>query len=75
MANKHGVSANAIKKRVKKMLETGSIEGFSVELSLAMLDAEVVMCLAYTDGTEDENTFIEEIGNNYMVSTIGKHYW
>ena len=71
IAEKNDVSANAIKKRFNKMHSMGVIEDFYVELSLAMVDADISMSLVTTDGTEDEE-FIETIGNNPMVSYIGK---
>ena len=71
MANKNGVSANAIKKRFNKMLSTGVIENFYVELPLAGVDAEMLMALITTDGNEDEN-LIEMMGNHPMISYIGK---
>ncbi|MHA1940420.1 MAG: winged helix-turn-helix transcriptional regulator [Candidatus Hodarchaeales archaeon] len=71
MATKNGVSANAIKKRFNKMLSTGAIENFYVELTLAGVDAEMLMAFVTTDGNEDAN-FIEMMGNNSMISYIGK---
>ncbi len=71
MAQKHNVSANAIKKRVMKLQSLSVIEGFFVELSYAMIDAEPCMAIVTTDGTEDES-FIEMIGNNPLVGPIGK---
>ncbi|MHA2096027.1 MAG: winged helix-turn-helix transcriptional regulator [Candidatus Hodarchaeales archaeon] len=71
MAQKHNVSANAIKKRVTKLLSMGVIQGFHVELSYAMVDGEACMVLVTTDGTEDES-FIEMIGNSPYVGVVGK---
>jgi DNA-binding Lrp family transcriptional regulator len=71
MAQKRNVSANAIKKRVMKLLSLRAIEGFFVELSYAMIDAEPCMAIVTTDGTEDES-FIEMIGNNPLVGPMGK---
>ncbi len=71
IAEKNEVSANAIKKRVIKMRSMGIIESYFVELTLAMVDAEMSMIILTTDGTEDEE-LIETIGNNPMVSYVGK---
>ncbi|MHA2304216.1 MAG: AsnC family transcriptional regulator [Candidatus Hodarchaeales archaeon] len=71
IAEKNEVSANAIKKRVMKLISLGVIEGFFVELSYAMVDGEACMALVTTDGTEDES-FIEMIGNNPQVGLVGK---
>lgn len=71
MAQRNDVSANAIKKHFNKMVSIGVIEGFYVELCLAMVDAEMSMNLVTTDGTEDDE-FVTKIGNNPLVSYIGK---
>ena len=71
MAQKYNVSSNAIKKRVQKLQSLGVIEGYYVELSYAMVDGEACMIVVTTDGTEDEN-FINTIGSNPLVGTIGK---
>ncbi|MFW9992892.1 MAG: winged helix-turn-helix transcriptional regulator [Candidatus Odinarchaeota archaeon] len=72
LALKHGMSANAIKKRVNKMIEIGVIVEFYVELSIAMIDAELTLCLVTTDGTEDDEVFLNEVGNNMYINTVGK---
>lgn len=71
MAEKNNVSANAIKKRFHKLVSNGTIMSFFVELSFAMIDAELSMNLVTTDGTEG-NEFVEKIGNNPLVSYVGK---
>ena len=72
MALKYNLSANAIKKRINNMISKGVIERFTVQLSLAMLDAEILMSIIYTDGTEDEEKFIEEIGTDPRFSAVGQ---
>jgi DNA-binding Lrp family transcriptional regulator len=72
MALKYNLSANAIKKRINNMISKGVIERFTIQLSLAMIDAEILMSLVNTDGTEDEEKFIEEIGNDPRFSAVGQ---
>ncbi|MHA1978034.1 MAG: winged helix-turn-helix transcriptional regulator [Candidatus Hodarchaeales archaeon] len=71
MATKNGLSSNAIKKRFNNMLSTGVIEKFHVELTLAGVDAEMLMALITTDGNENVD-FVETMGNHPMISYIGK---
>ena len=71
IAQKNSISENAIKKRFTRMVNSGVIEDFYVELCLEMVDADMSMSLVTTDGTET-GEFIEEIGKNPMVSYIGK---
>jgi Lrp/AsnC family leucine-responsive transcriptional regulator len=55
------LSANAVKKRVAKLLEKGLIERFFVLLSLAMIDADMVFALVHTDGSEFQEKFINKL--------------
>lgn len=71
LSRKLGISANAVKKRVKKLIDTGIIDSFTTILSPAMIGAEVLFAFVYTDGSEDENAFITTIGNNPLVFNVG----
>ncbi len=71
LAEKHGVSATAIKKRVEKLIESGVIVEFIVEFNLAMIDAEFYLALIHTDASAYEEYFIETLGSNRMVSEVG----
>ncbi len=66
-----GISANAVKKRVAKLIETGVIYKFSVMLSLEYLQSEVLYGLVYTDGYENADEFIQNLGNTPMVHVVG----
>ncbi len=66
-----GISANAVKKRVAKLIESGIIYNFSIMLSLEMLDSEVLYGLIYTDGYENETEFINLVGSNPMIHVVG----
>ena len=72
MALKYNLSANAIKKRINNMISKGVIEQFTISLSLEMIDAEIMMSIVHTDGTEDEEKFIIEIGTDPRFSAVGK---
>ncbi|MHA2066081.1 MAG: Lrp/AsnC family transcriptional regulator [Candidatus Thorarchaeota archaeon] len=45
LAEKNGVSSNAIRKRVEKLLDTGVIQRFLVQLSRAMANSDVLFAL------------------------------
>lgn len=62
LARRLGVSYNAVKKRVNRLLEVGAIMKFAIELSLAMLDADFFNALIKTDGSEDLDLFMEQLG-------------
>ena len=64
LARKHGISANAIRKRVIRLEETEVIAGYSVALSLAMIGSEFVFGLLTTDGSQDEEEFVRKIGSH-----------
>ncbi|MHA3963743.1 MAG: winged helix-turn-helix transcriptional regulator [Candidatus Thorarchaeota archaeon SMTZ1-45] len=64
MARKFGMTANAIKKRVNRLLDEGLIRRFIVGLSLEMIGAELVIALVQTDGTEFPEEFMKQIGES-----------
>ncbi len=66
-----GISANAVKKRVAKLIDSGVIFSFSAMLSLDYLNSEVLYGLVSTDGYEREEDFIQNLGSNPMVHVVG----
>ncbi|MHA1905231.1 MAG: Lrp/AsnC family transcriptional regulator [Candidatus Thorarchaeota archaeon] len=71
ISRKLGVSANAIKKRVAKMIETGVIEQFVVLLMPAMTGANLLLAQICTNGKEDQEDFIEQLGDISNVLQVG----
>jgi Lrp/AsnC family leucine-responsive transcriptional regulator len=67
LSRKHGISANAVKKRVLKLEESGVIDHYSIRLSLAMLDAQYLFGLLRTDGSQDEEVFVNKIGESPSI--------
>jgi len=65
-----GVTANAVKRRDNKLVEVGVIEKFVINLSLEMMNGQYLIGMVTTDGTEaeDENEFIDLVGNYPMVT-------
>jgi DNA-binding Lrp family transcriptional regulator len=71
IAEKQGISATAVKKRVEKLVETGVLSQFTVEYNLAMIDAEFFMALVDTDGSVPERQLIDIFGENRMIAEAG----
>ncbi len=67
MSRKHGISANAVKKRVQKLESSGVIDHYAVRLSLAMIDAQYLFGLLQTDGSQDEESFVNRIGESPSI--------
>ncbi|MFX1368063.1 MAG: winged helix-turn-helix transcriptional regulator [Promethearchaeota archaeon] len=67
LARKYGLSANAVKRRIHKLEECGVITGYIIRFSLAMVDAEFLYGVIYTDGSQDEVQFVDMIGASPSV--------
>lgn len=70
LSRKTGISANAVKNRVVALLDSGAISRFAVSLSAAMINAEFFIALVITDGTEDIDKFVQNLGDSPMVGHI-----
>lgn len=64
---RYGITSSAIKKRVRKLEESGIIHGYTITLSHAMIGANVLFGLLKTDGSQDEEEFVRQIGKNEKV--------
>ena len=71
MAEKHGMSATAVKKRVEKLIDAGVLSQFVVEYNLAMINGEFFLALVQTDSSVDETDFIQRLGQNEMIAEVG----
>ena len=70
LARKTGLSPNAAKNRVGKVVETATISRFLVKLRTGAAGAGCFMGLVVTDGTEDIQEFASRIGENPMVFNV-----
>lgn len=70
MADKLGLTATAIKKRVTKLLERGVIDRFMTTLNFDMIDSDLLLAVIQTDGSEFQEDIIEEIGNDPKVIQV-----
>ena len=67
LSRSYGISANAIRRRILNLEETGEIAGYNVYLSPAMIGAEHLFGLLTSDGSRDEVELVDEIGSNANV--------
>jgi DNA-binding Lrp family transcriptional regulator len=67
LAKKYQQSFNTIKNRVNKLEKAGVIQEYTIELSMAMLDLEELNVVITTDGSENMNTLLEQIGSHRQV--------
>lgn len=79
LSRKFNLSVNAIKKRIDKLIESGVIHQFEVVLSRAMSGgAEWVMADIFTDGSEDIEVFINQLGDypgiDWVAPLVGGGY-
>jgi DNA-binding Lrp family transcriptional regulator len=71
LAKKYGLTANAVRGRINKMMETGIIDSFVVTLSVEMIDSDLMFALVHTDGLENSEEFIKRLGQSPMVVVAG----
>ncbi|MFW9769980.1 MAG: winged helix-turn-helix transcriptional regulator [Candidatus Thorarchaeota archaeon] len=67
LSRKYKISANAIRRRILNLEDSGVIDGYSIIMSPAMTDTEYVFGLLHSDGSRDEAEMVDEIGNNKNV--------
>lgn len=72
LGERTGLTATAIRKRMDRLIETGVIEEFSVILKPAMMDSDYLVALVFTDGSEDEEEFMELVGSNPLIIQVGQ---
>ncbi len=72
IADTVGVTANAIRKRMDRLIEEGVIEEFVVLLRPEMVGSEYLVALVKTDGTEDYVDFIDYLSTNLNIVQVGE---
>ncbi|MFW9849716.1 MAG: Lrp/AsnC family transcriptional regulator, partial [Candidatus Thorarchaeota archaeon] len=72
LAERHGVTGTAIRKRIASLEEKGVIREYVVEISRAMVNSEVAFILIYTDKTIDDDSFAELVFKHPLVYQV--HY-
>lgn len=71
LAQQFNMTANAVKKRVQKLVDTGVIAKFTAELSPAMVDGENCLAIIFTDGEEDADELVQKIGSHLLIREVG----
>ena len=67
LSRKYGISANAIRRRILNLEESGVISGYSIALSPKMTGTNSMFGLLTTDGSRDEVELVDEIGSSKHV--------
>ncbi|MFW9934350.1 MAG: winged helix-turn-helix transcriptional regulator [Candidatus Thorarchaeota archaeon] len=67
LATKYTISSSAIKKRVKKLEETGIITGYRLQVSSGMVGVNLLYGMLTTDGSQDETEFVNTLGGNNKI--------
>jgi len=67
LSRRYGISANAIRRRVLNLEESGEISGYSLLLSPAMIGVNRILGLLTADGSRDEVEVMDEIGSHSGV--------
>jgi len=73
LSRKYGVSANAIRRRILNLEESGVISGYSITLSPAMTNTDSLFALLTTDGSRDEAEMVDEIGSCKYVMAAASY--
>lgn len=72
LADKFGMTRSSIKRRVDRLVDSGVIVQFTVELSREMLNYEWLIASVRTDGTENDKRIIKEMGKEPMVFCVNR---
>jgi Lrp/AsnC family leucine-responsive transcriptional regulator len=72
LAERHSVTATAIRKRIAALESKGVIREYVVELSRAMVNSEIAFILIYTDKSIDDDSFADLVFRHPQVFQV--HY-
>lgn len=67
LSRRYGISANAIRRRILNLEESGEISGYSLLLTAEMLGVHRILGILTSDGSRDEVEVMDEIGNHFGV--------
>ncbi|MFX1367867.1 MAG: winged helix-turn-helix transcriptional regulator [Promethearchaeota archaeon] len=70
LSRKFRLSPNAVKHRIKKMIDQGVILKFQISLTHEMTGIEGIFGLIFTDGTENSKEFVSHIGSSPLISYV-----
>jgi DNA-binding Lrp family transcriptional regulator len=67
---KFNFTANAVRKRIEKLIENGTLYSFTIRPALNSMNANIALTLIETDGNEEPTEFLESLGKNEMVGEV-----
>ena len=70
LARDHGLSANAIKRRVALLEKSGVIHRYVVRLSWNMVEAHPLVIFVHSNRSYDDEEFMEQLGAHPMVGLV-----
>jgi DNA-binding Lrp family transcriptional regulator len=70
LVDKHDISSNAIKRRIDRLIEAVVIDKFTIQLSLAMMNAERILSVLYTDCSENTTELGDKADKHLLVQTV-----
>jgi len=70
LGTKLGMTANAAKSRVQRLIDEGVIEEFYAILSLDAIEAEPFIALVNVDKVNDEEMLIQYLGSSPMIHSV-----
>ncbi|MFW9973837.1 MAG: winged helix-turn-helix transcriptional regulator [Candidatus Thorarchaeota archaeon] len=73
LSRKYGISANAIRRRILNMEESGVISGYSIVMSPAMTGTSFLFGLLSTDGSRDEDEMVNAIGSSKYIMAASSY--
>jgi len=72
MGRELGMTANAVKKRVKKLVAEGTIHDFLVYLSPAMAEVEIYLAIVNTEGLKSQESVLNDIIEGPHIYSAGR---
>jgi DNA-binding Lrp family transcriptional regulator len=73
LSRQHNISANAIRRRILNLEESGEISKYVVSLSVGMTTSNQIFGFLTSDGSRDEVEVIDEIGSHPNVSAAAAY--
>ncbi|MFW9964902.1 MAG: winged helix-turn-helix transcriptional regulator [Candidatus Sifarchaeia archaeon] len=73
LSRKYGISANAIRRRILNLEESGVISGYSIHMSPAMTGTSFLFGILLTDGSRDEVEMVDEIGSSKYIMAASSY--
>ncbi len=71
LAQQFNMTANAVKKRIQKLIDAGVIVEFTAELTPAMVNGENYLAIISTEGGENEDELVHLIGTHTLTREVG----